>query len=58
MSNNPFDNDQWIKNCIASGAITPPKGSDVERLNKYTMYAVWFVVVTGAAISWLAFAWR
>ena len=44
---NPFDSDQWIKNCIASGAITPPKDSDVERVNKYTMYAVWIVVTTG-----------
>lgn len=57
MTNNPFENKVWIKNCIATGAITPP-AREVERINKITMYAVFFVVVVGSLISWLAFAWK
>lgn len=57
MTNNPFENKVWIKNCIATGAITPP-AREVERINKITMYAVFFVVAIGSLISWMAFAWR
>jgi len=55
---NPFENTQWVKNCIATGAITPPRGSEIERANRITAYSVLAVVAAGALISWIAFLWR
>lgn len=57
-NNSPFENTQWVKNCIATGAITPPRGSEIERANRITAYAVLTVVSIGAAIVWGAFLWR
>ena len=55
---NPFENEQWIKNCLACGAITPPPGNRIERANRLTAYSVLAVVSIGALVSWIAFLWR
>ena len=55
---NPFQNHTWVRNCIATGAITPPRGSEIERANRITAYSVLAVVTIGAAIMWGAFLWR
>lgn len=55
---NPFENDTWVKMCLKTGAITPPRGSSTERINKLTAYGVIAVMTVGAIISWLAFLMR
>jgi hypothetical protein len=55
---NPFDNPTWIRMCLRTGAITPPREHDIERTTRLTAYVVLAVVTIGSLISWMAFAWR
>jgi hypothetical protein len=55
---NPFENETWVRMCLKTGAITPPRGYEIERANRITAYAVLTVVMVGALISWIAFLWR
>ena len=55
---NPFDNTTWVRMCLKTGAITPPRGSEIERANRLTMYAVFAAVIVGSLISWVAFTWK
>jgi hypothetical protein len=55
---NPFQNHTWVRNCIATGAITPPRGSEIERADRITIYVVISMVTVGALISWGVFLWR
>lgn len=55
---NPFDNRTWVRNLIATGAITPPSGHRIERANRLTAYVVLLMVTVGALIVWGAVLWR
>lgn len=46
--------DTFIRACIKTGTLTPPPGSDTERLNRITAYVVICCVVVGAVIIWVA----
>jgi hypothetical protein len=52
---NPFENETWVRMCLKTGAITPPRGYEIERANRITAYAVLTVVTIGAVIVWI---WR
>ncbi len=58
MSSNPFENDTWVRMCLKTGAITPPKGHSIERANRITAYTVIAAVSIGAIITWVAFLWK
>ena len=48
----------FLRACLKTGALTPPRGSETERATRLTAYAVLMIVIIGAAMSWAAFLWR
>ena len=54
---NPFENEVWVRNAIATGAITPPH-SDMHRNDRLThIWVVGFLVLLGA-FFWLGMGFR
>ena len=50
--------DTFIRACIKTGALTPPPGDEIARVNRLVLWVVLIVMFVGAVVSWVAFLWR
>ena len=55
--NNPFDNEVWIKNAIATGAITPPH-TDMKRSDRLMHFWVFGFLILGGLFFWMGMGFR
>lgn len=55
--NNPFENEQWIRNMIATGAITPPR-SDMPRGERTAQILVFGFVGLLGLFFWIGMGIR
>ena len=57
MSINPFENEQWVRNMIATGAITPPRDEMGAGERRHHIYIFGFLLLVGACF-WLGVGFR
>ena len=53
----PFSNDVWVKNAIATGAITPPH-TDMRRNDRLTQVYVIGFLILGGLFFWVGMGFR
>lgn len=54
---NPFENEQWVRNMIATGAITPPRDEMSAGERRHHIYIFGFLLLVGA-FFWLGMGFR
>lgn len=54
---NPFKNDVWVRNAIATGAITPPP-SDMRRSERLMHIYVFGFLILGGLFFWLGMGFK
>jgi hypothetical protein len=53
----PFENEQWIRNMIATGVITPPRDEMGAGERRHHIYIIGFLLLVGA-FFWLGMGFR
>lgn len=54
---NPFENDQWVRNMIATGAITPPRG-EMPRNERLQHVGVFVFLLLVGLFFWIGMGFR
>ena len=57
MDDGPLQNDTFIRNCIASGALTPPH-NDIARNDRLTQIWVFGCLIMGGFFFWLGMGFK
>lgn len=55
--NNPFKNDVWVRNVIATGSIVPPH-TDIRRSDRLMHIYVFGFLIAGGLFFWLGMGFR
>jgi hypothetical protein len=56
-ANNPFTNEVWVRNAIATGAITPPH-NDVRRSERLMHIYVFGFLILGGLFFWMGMGFK
>lgn len=54
---NPFENEQWVRNMLATGVITPPRGEMHRSERVLHIYILGFLLLAGA-FFWIGMGFR